>query len=574
MMDSRLTRRHFLLATGAVAATGLLVACESDDDAADDQPTDDTDTGTVTDDSDADDSAEVESDDDEPVDDDPDDVEGEETDDDDDVADGDVQTGGTLHIGQDFGPQDLDPTISSAWASTNIQELIYTALMRWDKDMEMEPDLATDWEIVDDQTYVFNLRDDVVFHNGKEFTAEDVVFTFERILDPDVGSPRISLFNAIESIEADGDYTVQFNLSTPSASLIRFLATIPHGAIVPSNATDEELNSEAPGTGPFRFVDHVLDQEVQLEAFEDYYEEGLPYLDEVRFRLLGDDTSISSALTSQSVQITWLKNPTVAENVAETTEGLVSVPGVSSRYFPIHFKLDEPPFDDVNVRRAMSLALDRESILNSVLGGHGSVGTFLPPSQLAGYDGDGSGLPYYQQDIDEARNLLAEAGYDQLDIPEYKVVAANQLDVQCAQVMQSQWAEAGINVEINPMEVGAILDDWGSGNYSMASVAPVWQPDPDQEVRNFYSQSPFGTGIGINDSELDELIEQAAAEVDEETRVELYHQIQEHILDQVYIIVPYAYPLRWELVWDFVHGYEVMASNARLYVRETWLSEQ
>lgn len=554
-----LGRRQFLMATAGLIGAGLLAACgESDDDPGAPAAADPTATTAPAADPTPADADSDDSDDD--------------TDSDDDAATGEPKTGGTLLIGQDFGPQDMDPTVSGAWASTNVQELIFNGLLRWSADMELEPDLATAWEIDDDGlTYTFDLREGVTFHNGKAFTSEDVKFTFERILDPDTASPRISVYRDIESIEAIDETTVQFTLSSPIAPLLRNMATIPNGAIVPAGSTDDELNDEAPGTGAFRFVAHVLDQEVRLEKFEDYYEEGLPYLDAVTFRLLADDTSISAALRSESVHIAWLKDPKVAQNVAQTTENLQSVEGTSSRYLPILFDLKEPPFDDVNVRRAMSLAVDRASIVQAVLGGFGSVGTFLPPSQLAGYIGDGSDLPYYQRDVEEARRLLQEAGYDQLDVPEFKVVAANSLDVQCAQVMAEQWAEAGINVTINPMEVGAILDDFRSGNFKMAVVGGVWTPDPSNEVARYHSESPQGSAYGINDPEVDELIERGLAESDPDARVEIYTELQERVLDQVYVIVPYTYPLRWELLWNYVQGYDVMASNARISVRKTWL---
>lgn len=260
-------------------------------------------------------------------------------------------------------------------------------------------------------------------------------------------------------------------------------------------------------------------------------------------------------------------------SVSQSTEGLQSVPGTSSRYLPVIFDPTQPPFDDVRVRRAMSLALDRKQIVQTVLGGFGSVGTFLPPSQLGGYVGDGSDLPYYTQDVEEAKRLLKEAGYDRLTVPEFKVVAANQLDVQCAQIMAEQWAAANIDVSINPMEVGAILEDWSSGNFQMAAVGGVWRPDPSNEVTYFYSKSAFGKALGINDPELDELIEQGLAETDPDARVKIYKQIEHRVLDQVYVIIPYTYPLRWELVWNYVKGYDVMASNARISVRKTWLDK-
>jgi len=474
-------------------------------------------------------------------------------------------------IGQDFGPQQMDPTLTNAWASTNVMEFVYTGLLRWTADMEIEPDLATDYEIVDELTYVFNLREGVKFHNGKDFSSEDVKFTFERILNPDTASPRLTTYADIESIEAVSPTQVQFNLKQPNAPLLRNMATIPSGAIVPAGATDDELNDEAPGTGPFRFVEHALDQEVILEKFEDYYEEGLPYLDGVTMKLLADDTSISAALRSETVHMAWLKDPKVAENVSKSTDGLESVPGVSSRYLPIIFKLTQAPFDDVRVRQAMSLALDREAIVRGVLGGFGQVGTFLPPSQLAGYTGDGSDLPYYTRDVDQAKALLAEAGYDKLEIPEFKVVAANALDVQCAQIMKEQWAEANIDVTINPMEVGAILDDSRAGNYAMIMIGGVWQPDPSNEVSRFLSTGSTGKAMEISDAELDELIMSGTQEIDPEKRVAIYKQIEQHVLEQVYVIVPYTYPLRWELVWNYVQGYDVTAANSRMSVRKTWL---
>ncbi|MGH2558770.1 MAG: ABC transporter substrate-binding protein, partial [Thermomicrobiales bacterium] len=488
------------------------------------------------------------------------------------AQDGEPKPGGTLYIGQDFGPQDLDPNKTIAWASTNVEELIYTGLLRWTPTMEVEPDLATAYEMVDDLTYVFTLREGVTFHNDAPFSAEDVKYTFERILDPATASPHASIYSVVSAIEVVDPLTVKFTLSQPFAPLLRYLATIPYGAIVPKGATDE-LSTAPVGTGPFVFQEHLLDQEVRLSRFEGYYEDGLPYVDEVVFQLLGDDTSISSALRSETVQLTWLKDPRVAQNVAKTDEGLASTPGVSSRYLPILFDLSAPPFDDVRVRRAMSLALDRQAIVDTVLAGYGSVGAFLPPSQLGGYTGDGSDLPYYTRDVEGAKALLAEAGHDGLDVPEFKIVAANQLDVQCAQVMKEQWAEAGINVEINPMEVGAILDDWSSGTYQMATVGTVWTPDPNQEVDRFHSATSFRVVKGIADAALDQLIEQGRTEADEATRIEIYGQIQQHILDNVYVIVPYTYPLRWELLWDYVKGYEVMPSNARLTVRKTWLDQ-
>jgi ABC-type transport system substrate-binding protein len=137
--------------------------------------------------------------------------------------------------------------------------------------------------------------------------------------------------------------------------------------------------------------------------------------------------------------------------------------------------------------------------------------------------------------------------------------------------MAQQWAEAGITVTINPMEVGAILEDWNSGNFKMAMVSASWLPDPSNEVDRFHSESPRGKSMKINDPELDTLIEQGLEETDPDARVEIYKQIEQYALEQAYIIVPYVYGWRWELVWDYVKGYDVMPSNSRISTRKTWL---
>jgi peptide/nickel transport system substrate-binding protein len=269
-----------------------------------------------------------------------------------------------------------------------------------------------------------------------------------------------------------------------------------------------------------------------------------------------------------------LKDPKVAQNVSKTTKGINSTPGVSARYIPIYFKENEKPFDDVRVRQALSLALNRKQIVDTVLGGFGSVGTFLPPTQLGGYKGDGSDLPYYQQDVAQARKLLQDAGYaDGLKVPVFKIVAANQLDVQLAQLMKEQWAAAGIDVTINPMEVGAIIKDWLEGNYSMVMVGGAWVADPDGEVIRLYSKDSFAKNMGLADPKLDEMIEAGRVETDDAKRVAVYKGIEKYVLEQVYTIIPYTYPLRWELTWDYVKGYDVMASNARLSLRKTFIDK-
>jgi peptide/nickel transport system substrate-binding protein len=483
------------------------------------------------------------------------------------------KAGGTLYIGQDFGPGTFDPHKNIAWASINIYESIYNGLVKWNEDeTELVPDLATSWEISDDGlTYTFKIRQGVKFHNGREMTAEDVKFSLDRLRDPDV-SVFAANYTAVESVEVVDAETVQVNLSQPFGTLLLFL--VDRYSIIPEEAV-ETLETQPVGTGPFMLEEYVLDQYVRLVKNPDYYEEGVPYLDAVEFKILSDEASKEAAVRSQSVDMAWFRDPRQAEALANDLPNLVSAPGIPSRHIYIRLNMCEEPFNDVNVRRAFSVAMDREALVNTVIPPQygGSVSGFLEPSSPFFWTGDEH--PYYTHDVEQAKSLLAEAGYpDGITIDAYKVVAANQLDVDAAQVLEQQWAEAGIDVTIQPMEVGQILADWNAGTGKMNQVGITWEPDPDTRLYNvFHSSSAVAQAYCLNDPELDELLERGRTSTDRAERMEIYQAAQDRIADQAYVLVLYGYPLRWETWYDYVEGYHNVPSNSRWQLRYTWLNK-
>lgn len=484
-------------------------------------------------------------------------------------AQGTPQPGGTLTIGADADPIGLDPVTLTAFSSFDFTSLIYSGLLRWTPDMQIEPDLAVSYEQPDDTTYVFKLREGVKFHNGQEFSAEDVKHTFDRILDPTNSSRLRAQYSNVQSVTVIDPTTVEFKLGTTDAAFLNYLATNPDGVIVPKGV--EGLAEKPVGTGPFVFESYQPNQQFTLKAFADYYEEGLPYLETVIFRFYKDQSTLTSALRSRAIDMTWLKDPRVAAQVARTSPDLVSAPGQTSRTFPVWLNMKAAPLDDVRVRRALSLATDREAALQAVLGGSGKVGAMLPESQVGGYDGV-SELPYYKHDPEAAKALLAEAGFpDGINLGEYIVVAANPLDVACAQILQQQWAQAGITVTINPMETAPLLQMYNQGTWpTLLSVALSWSPDPDAILQRMVSTAVYGIAQGMADTELDEMIKAARAEIDPAARAEKHQEIQRRIADNAYILQIYQYPLRWELWWNYVQGYEPMAASIRSYVRTAW----
>ena len=489
------------------------------------------------------------------------------------AAPAEPKAGGTLYIGQDFGPGSLDPHKNIAWASINIYESIYNGLVKWNEDeTEVVPDLATSWEISDDGlTYTFKIRQGVKFHNGREMTVEDVKFSLDRLRDPDV-SAYAANYSAVESVEIIDPETIQLTLTKPVATLLNYLTD--RYSIVPPEAADT-LETAPVGTGPFMLDEYVLDQYVRLVKNPDYYEEGLPYLDAVEFKILGDEASKEAAIRSQSVDMAWFRDPRQAEALAGDMPGIISAPGIPSRHIYIRLNMCEEPFNDVNARRAMSVAMDRQALVNTVIPPQygGSVSGIIEPSSPYFWTGDEH--PYYTHDIEQAKSLLAEAGYaDGLTIDAYKVVAANQLDVDAAQVLEQQWAEAGIDVTIQPMEVSQILADWNAGTGKMIQVGITWEPDPDNRLYNvFHSSSAVAQAFCLNDPELDDLLDRGRASNDRAERMEIYQAAQDRIADQAYVLVLYGYPLRWEVWADYVQGYQNVPSNSRWSLRSAWLNK-
>jgi peptide/nickel transport system substrate-binding protein len=480
--------------------------------------------------------------------------------------------GGRLTIGADADPIGLDPTTLTAFSSYDFTSLLYTGLLRWSPDMKVEPDLATGYEQVNATTYVFKLRSDVTFHNGQAFDAEDVKYTFDRILNPATASPHATIFSSIKSVTVVDKSTIRFELHQPNAPFLSYLATNPNGVIVPRGVG--ELNTKPVGTGPFIFESYEPNQIFTLRANPNYYEKGQPYLGSVAFRFFKDQASLTAALRSKAIDMTWFKDPKVSAQIVRTSADLVSAPGKTTRTFPVWMNMKAAPLNDVRVRRALSLATDRTACLQTVLGGSGKVAAMIPESHVGGYDGVAT-LPYYKPDIAMAKRLLAEAGHPNgLDLGDYIVVAANPLDVSCAQILQQQWAEAGIKVAIKPMETAPLIAMWLKGEYAtLLSVALSWSPDPDAIVSRITSSHAQGKGMGMNDAKLDAMIAEARTILDTTKRAAAYQEIQKHVCEQVYCLDIYQYPLRWEAWWNYAKGYMPLAANIRSYVRTVWLDK-
>ena len=482
--------------------------------------------------------------------------------------------GGTFTIPFAPEPADLTPGANAQYAPSLIFGNIYDTLLVLDREGNLLPGLATDYSVSDDYLSVdFTLREGVMFHHGREFEAKDVVYTFERLLDPEFASPWAKQLGSIENVEALDRYAVRMRFKEPFAPILSVVSTAWYTAIVPHDFTPEHnLNEKASGTGPFKLVSYVPDDHVLLEANPDYWEAGYPCIDAVRFNIIPDPQTQVSAFRQGNADIVVLGDPKFIPILRDVEGARLIEPAGAVNESGLAINTAEGPTADVRVRRALSLGTDRAEVIDTVLFGYGEVGTKISCGKVPyGWCQDADPpLPWHDYDPDQARALLAEAGYpDGLDLT---MQVSLPLDIQTAEILQEQWSRIGVNLEIEQIaDFNQQLDNYINVKHQLSIVSLVWQPDPHSDVYQiYYSTSPINLGK-FADEELDRLLDAGKVELDLEKRIKIYKDVQNLVADQVYMIYPYTKPVNWQYVRERVKNYKSMPSGTYLHLRYLWL---
>jgi peptide/nickel transport system substrate-binding protein len=282
--------------------------------------------------------------------------------------------------------------------------------MELDSDFVVHPQLAESWESNDDATqWTFHLREGVTFHDGRPFTADDVVWTYQRLLDPEVGSEAAATLAFLnpEGIVAVDEHTVRFTTDGAVPEL-PILITTKNTWIVPAGSTSDDLRLNGVGTGPFVPVDfEPVQQPHRFDRNPNYWQEGLPVADCVEFYVIQEPTTRVAALQSGEVDIVELVDFSTVPTL-ETDPAIVVLESTTSQSLTLSFWIDTPPFDDLLVRQALKMLVDREAILETALLGYGDIGDDNPVPPNSPYAWR-SGVP--ARDVAGAVELLAQAGY-------------------------------------------------------------------------------------------------------------------------------------------------------------------
>ena len=431
----------------------------------------------------------------------------------------------------------VDPHKCAGTACQRITEHLYEGLTQFDRVGNIDPCLAESWENPDDKTWIFHLRQGVKFHNGEELDAEDVKFSLERLVDPETAAPYASWFNAIETVDVVDEYTVKLNLNIPYTPILGALSADAAGIVNKTWAQgllDEgtlEFTLDAVGTGPYKLQEFIPADHFTFVKHEDYWKEGVPYIDEVTWKVMVDLDARVAGLRSGTIDFAELDD--VAYGLLENDDGVAvhSLQGFSNRCAFIN--CEREPFTDVRVRQAISKALDRQEMIDKLAGGYGQL-TGTLSTGWAEYYIPVDELPY-EVDIEGAKALLAEAGFP--DGFDCTILTLTPLPFsQIPTVMQAQLAKAGINAEILVLETGTWLDKIHEFDYDIHVNGYRFNYDPDAILgRNFVCGSEANFGVWCNE-EYDQLRIEAVATSDVAKRKEIYHRMQKMILEEVPIL--------------------------------------
>jgi peptide/nickel transport system substrate-binding protein len=410
-----------------------------------------------------------------------------------------------------------------------IAENVYSHLVRYKPGTtEIEPDLAVSWSVSKDgKAYTFNLRKGVKWHKGfGEFTAKDVKYSIERTLDPKTKSPNAGDFSLVERVDAVDNHTVTIRLKEPYAPFLT--VTLPYRAgWILSQAAVEKLGPDYGlnpiGTGPFVFERYIPGTEVVLSANKEYYA-GPSKLDRVVFKPIAEETVAEIALERGDIDIMYFRSPEVYQRL-KANKGIVVEEKTGPGIYSLVFNLQEKPFGDPRVRKAIHHAINKEQIARQILGGIAIKATNVLPPTFMSYS---EAVPQYEYSPEKAKQLLREAGFAAgLKITmHYSQLSPWPLVVP---VVQEDLRKVGIDVEVKGIEHASLMSFIMSRKHSFAVQPMLRPPDPDMIFYlMFHSKGTFNsTGYKSQD----ENIEKARMEMSPQKRKAIYVQLQKSIVE-------------------------------------------
>lgn len=487
-------------------------------------------------------------------------------------GDGTPKMGGTFISGLAGDPQSYNPNITGDDYGLQIYNNIFNCLVSMDMDMNIIPDLATEWEFSDDYKEItFHLTEGVKWHDGEDFTSADVKYTFDTIIS-ESGEASSSL-KAVESISCPDDLTVVFTLSQPDASLLGVIAwyatfIMPEHIYAGTDWSTNPANQNPIGTGPFKFVEHQNGVSVTLEKNEDYWREG-PYLDKLVFQIIPDKETEYQAWQNGDIDFMFSMIPGIeVPQYMDNPDYNAKYNLYANRTYFV-FNMEEGIFTDVRLRQAFNMAINREEVSTKGLKGNGEGAKYyLSPLFDWAVNKD---VKIPEQNIEGAKKLLEEAGYT----PDANgIYLTATIDVfsgfeDSLVVCQANLKEAGIDLKINLLEFSAWVEKVKDGHdFEVSMLAGYQGPDVGAiRYRVYYSEDGTGNNMGsYKNDRVQELIDLGAQVFDQEERKPYYMELQEILAEDLPMVLINENGTT-KVVKSNIHGVPVIDDSVRNTMR-------
>ncbi len=478
--------------------------------------------------------------------------------------------GGTLRVGLNADPPNMDPHQSTAAVDRQVFQNLYDKLVDINQSLEIVPMLATSWQITDGgRTYAFKLRQGVVFHDGTPFNAEAVKFNFERMLDKSFGSPRFSEVNLVTGVTVVDPYTVRFTLEKPYSPFLAVLSDRAGMMVSPAAAQrlGKGIAREPVGAGPYKFVEKRPQERIVLERFDQYWDKTASNIDRIIYRPFTDENARLANLRAGELDIIDQVAPTeIPKLKTDSTLRLLERSGLG--WQGVWIMVAGPPFDNKLLRQALNATIDRRTVVKVVFGetADPANGPF-PPGMFTYAIPGNSRVP--ERNLDLARQKLREAAKPGGFSFTLKITPGRTAQ-QIAQVMQSMAAEAGIKINIEIVEFGTMLNQLDTHKFEASLLGWSGRPDPDGNIYGF-----FVTGGGLNNSaysnpKVDTLLDAARILTAPDQRTRAYADIMSTLDDELPYLFLY-WPKEYKVLGPKLQGF-VHISDGMMRFRSTWLN--
>ena len=431
-----------------------------------------------------------------------------------------------------------DPQALNNGTTTSVLYNVFSNLVKYDDAGEIVMDLAESYELLEDQvTWEFKIREDAVFHDGTPVTAEDVAWSLTRVMTDESSSDYMNFSPLAEAVAVD-DYTVHVVSDDPYPIMLQLLCK--GGAAVLPKAYFEENGEEAwlanpIGSGPYQLTEYVKDDHVTLVPFADYYGEQNPDWEEVIFRVVPESSTRVGELIAGNVDAVNMVIPTEWERV-NGNEGTAVVNGPSTRVYQLALKTDKGPTADLRVRQAIDLAIDDQTIVDTILQGAGTPMLTRVPSGVNGCNEDLVGK--YNYDPERAKELLAEAGYpDGFSMKIEAPTGRYTMDAEISQAIVAMLSQVGITVDLQLLESSAYSNVFSahSAEDGFMTCFGLGFFDASYGMIGYFGVNTSGES-NWNNQEYIDMYYKAECNMNEEERTQLFQEMQQMVADEV----PYA----------------------------------